>query len=108
MVGSARRAPCGDIASGRGEREHPSSVAESRCAARRCAGRRHVGNFSQALRRGGRYREVAAGVAILVLVCLSGCLEFAAGDGAADLNIPRRLRADDPTLQRAVDAYRQV
>ena len=59
---------------------------------------------------GGSRRAVGAGLAVLALMCLSGWAEFAegGGGGGADLNIPRRVRADDPTLQRAVDAYRQV
>lgn len=101
---------------------NPSSAALEQCQRRKVveaahrAGARKAGpshgGVGKSRRRGDGGRAVGAGLAVLALVCLSGWAEFVegggGGGGSADLNIPRRVRADDPTLQRAVDAYRQV
>ena len=48
---------------------------------------------------------------ILAAICVLFAalpLQRTAARRVADLNIPRGVQADDPTLQKAVDAYRQA
>lgn len=45
---------------------------------------------------------------VLVMFATCAPVERAAARRVADLDIPRNARSDDPTLQKAVDAYRQA
>ena len=56
--------------------------------------------------RGLAQRVVPAVLVVVMLAIVS--VDRAAARRVADLDIPRDAHADDPTLQKAVDAYRQA
>jgi hypothetical protein len=53
-------------------------------------------------------RRPSAVLAALCVLLAALALDGTAARRVADLNIPRDVQADDPTLQKAVDAYRQA
>ena len=67
-------------------------------------------HLAEGMAAGGTLRTVrCASVAMTgcVALLLGMCVCATAGK-VADLDIPRHAQADDPTLQKAVDAYRQA